>query len=338
MLNLDKNTDGSYNDLIFLKPLFHNKIWGGRRLAEEYGYDIPEGAVGECWAISAHPNGDCEVASGAFEGNTLSELWVSHRELFGNAEGDRFPLLIKILDAKDDLSVQVHPDDTYAAEHENGSLGKSECWYILDAKENGDIVVGQNASSKEEFAAMVEQGKWTELLNYVPIKAGDFFRIDPGTVHAIRTGTLILETQQSSDITYRVYDYDRLGDDGKPRDLHLAQSLEVIDYAQKAPTSGEITAPEIDGVTELMSCKYFSVERYEIEGSKTVAQPWPFMCVSVIEGEGTVSIDGGSGLEHRICKGSHFIAPASSDSLRFSGTMTLIVSHLPHTKWQRYMS
>lgn len=332
MLDLDKNTDRSYNDFIFLKPLFHNKIWGGRRLAEEYGYDIPEGAVGECWAISAHPNGDCEVASGAFEGNTLSELWTTHRELFGNAGGDRFPLLIKILDAKDDLSVQVHPDDEYAAEHENGSLGKSECWYILDAKENGDIVVGQNASSKEEFAAMVEQGKWSELLNYVPIKAGDFFRIDPGTVHAIRTGTLILETQQSSDITYRVYDYDRLGDDGKPRDLHLAQSLEVIDYAQKAPTSGEITAPEIDGKTELMSCKYFSVEKYEIHEAKTIAQPWPFMCISVIEGEGTVCADGGNGEEHRICKGSHFIAPASSGSLRFTGTMTLITSHLPHTK------
>ena len=332
MPSSDMTTNALSTDVIFLKPLFHNKIWGGRRLAEEYGYDIPEGPVGECWAISAHPNGDCEVASGVFSGKTLSELWASHRELFGNEEGDCFPLLIKILDAKDDLSVQVHPDDQYAAEHENGSLGKSECWYILDAKENGDIVVGQNASSKEEFAAMVEQGNWAELLNYVPIKAGDFFRIDPGTVHAIRTGTLILETQQSSDVTYRVYDYDRLGDDGKPRDLHLAQSLDVINYAQKAPTSGEITAPEIDGVTELMSCKYFSVERYEIEGSKTVAQPWPFMCVSVIEGEGTVSVDGGSELEHRICKGSHFIAPSSSDSLRFSGTMTLIVSHLPHTK------
>ena len=179
---------------------------------------------------------------------------------------------------------------------------------------------------------MVEQGKWSELLNYVPIKAGDFFRIDPGTVHAIRTGTLILETQQSSDITYRVYDYDRLGDDGKPRDLHLAQSLEVIDYAQEAPTSGEITAPEIDGKTELMSCKYFSVEKYEIHESKTIAQPWPFMCVSVIEGEGTVCADGGNGVEHRICKGSHFIAPASSGSLRFTGTMTLITSHLPHIK------
>ena len=328
----DMTSNTLSTDVIFLKPVFHNKIWGGRRLAEEYGYDIPEGSVGECWAISAHPNGDCEVASGAYAGKTLSELWSTHRELFGNAGGDRFPLLIKILDAKDDLSVQVHPDDEYAAEHENGSLGKSECWYILDAKENGDIVVGQNASSKEEFEAMVEQGKWTELLNYVPIKAGDFFRIDPGTVHAIRTGTLILETQQSSDITYRVYDYDRLGDDGKPRDLHLAQSLEVIDYAQEALTSGEITASEIDGKTELMSCKYFSVEKYEIHEAKTIAQPWPFMCVSVIEGEGTVCADGGNGVEHRICKGSHFIAPASSGSLRFTGTMTLITSHLPHTK------
>ena len=330
MLDLDKNTDSLYNDLIFLKPIFHNKIWGGRRLAEEYGYDIPEGSVGECWAISAHPNGDCEVVSGAYAGKTLSKLWETHRELFGNVEGDRFPLLIKILDAKDDLSVQVHPDDEYAAEHENGSLGKFECWYILDAKKDGDIVVGQNASSKEEFAELVKQGKWSQLLNYVPIKAGDFFRIDPGTVHAIRTGTLILETQQSSDVTYRVYDYDRLGDDGKLRDLHLAQSLEVI--AQEAPASGEITAPEIDGKTELMNCKYFSVEKYEIHEIKTIAQPWPFMCVSVIEGEGTVFADGGKGCEHKLYKGSHFIAPALSGDLHFVGTMTLIVSHLPQPR------
>lgn len=332
MLDSGKNMDRSYNDLIFLKPLFHNKIWGGRRLAEEYGYDIPEGPVGECWAISAHPSGDCEVSSGPYAGKTLSELWSTHRELFGNAEGDRFPLLIKILDAKEDLSVQVHPDDNYAAEHENGSLGKSECWYILDAKENGDIVVGQNASSKEEFEELVKQGKWSQLLNYIPIKSGDFFRIVPGTVHAIRTGTLILETQQSSDITYRVYDYDRLGDDGKPRDLHLAQSLEVIDYAQKAPTSGKITAPEIDGKTELMSCKYFSVEKYKIHELKIIVQPWPFMCVSVIEGEGTVCAGSGKGCEHKLYKGSHFIAPARSGSLHFSGNITLITSHLPQTE------
>lgn len=202
----------------------------------------------------------------------------------------------------------------------------------MEAKQNGDIVVGQNASSKEEFAELVKQGKWSQLLNYVPIKPGDFFRIDPGTVHAIRTGTLILETQQSSDITYRVYDYDRLGDDGKPRDLHLAQSLEVIDYAQEAPTSGAITAPEIDGKTELMSCKYFSVEKYEIQKIKTIAQPWPFMCVSVIEGEGTVCADGGKGCEHKLYKGSHFIAPALSGDLHFVGTMTLIVSHLPQPR------
>ena len=317
---------------LFLQSVMQEKIWGGTRLRDEFGYEIPSDHVGEYWAISAHPHGVSVVKNGPYAGMGLDQLYAEHRELFGDRTEPVFPLLTKILDANDWLSVQVHPDDEYAAEHENGSLGKSECWYILDAKQDGDIVVGQNASSKEEFAELVKQGKWSQLLNYVPIKAGDFFRIDPGTVHAIRTGTLILETQQSSDVTYRVYDYDRLGDDGKPRDLHLAQSLEVIDYAQEAPTSGEITAPEIDGKTELMSCKYFSVEKYEIHESKTIAQPWPFMCVSVIEGEGTVCADGGNGVEHRICKGSHFIAPASSGSLRFTGTMTLITSHLPHTK------
>ncbi len=132
-------------DIIILEPVFHEKIWGGRRLAEDFGYDIPEGKIGECWAISAHPHGDCVVASGAFVGEKLSHLWDVHHELFGDAKGDRFPLLIKILDAHDDLSVQVHPDDAYAAEHEHGSLGKRECWYVLDAEPHTDIIIGQRA-------------------------------------------------------------------------------------------------------------------------------------------------------------------------------------------------
>lgn len=334
-MSQDINEQNSVDDLLFLQPVFHNKIWGGRRLARDYGYAIPDGNVGECWAIGAHPNGDCKVISGPYEGNTLSELWNSHRELFGNVEGDRFPLLIKILDAKEDLSVQVHPDDAYAAEHESGSLGKFECWYVLDAKKDGDIIIGQNASSKEEFAAMVAEDEWDKLLNHVPIKAGDFFRIDPGTVHAIKAGTLILETQQSSDITYRVYDYNRLDDRGKLRPLHLEQSLEVINYGFQAPVSGEITAPEIDGKTELMNCKYFSVEKYDIKGVKQLPQLWPFMCVSVIEGEGTVRTDDGNGCEYKIRKGTHFIAPAHSGNLYVTGSVTLIVSHLPHKQKDR---
>ena len=316
------------HDLIFPEPIFHEKIWGGRKLADDFGYEIPDGPIGECWAISAHPNGDCVVAEGAWAGKHLSELWDTHRELFGNVEGDRFPLLVKIIDAKDNLSVQVHPDDAYAAEHENGSLGKRECWYVLGADPGTQIVIGQHAHDRAELAAMINEGRWDDMLNLVPCNEGDFFPIEPGTVHAIQGGTVILETQQSSDVTYRVYDYDRVGDDGKPRDLHIQQSLDVVDYAAQAPASGKITAPEVDGVTELMECPNFVVERVRVSGEKVVGEDWPFLCASVIEGSGTVCA-AEAGVEHKIARGMHFLAPAGCGELRFSGDMTLVVSRLP---------
>lgn len=319
-------------DIIILEPVFHEKIWGGRRLAEDFGYDIPEGKIGECWAISAHPHGDCVVASGAFAGEKLSHLWDVHHELFGDSKGDRFPLLIKILDAHDDLSVQVHPDDAYAAEHEHGSLGKRECWYVLDADPHTDIIIGQRARNRQEFAQMIDEGRWDDMLNLVPIHKGDFFRIDPGTIHAIKGGTLILETQQSSDVTYRVYDYDRVGADGKPRELHVRQSLDVVKYDLVPPVSGKVAAPEVDGVTELMACDNFVVKKIVVCGEKVVAQPYPFLCVSVIEGTGSVQVESNAAQSHSLHKGSHFIAPARSGDLTFSGDMTLIVSHLPHVQ------
>ena len=315
-------------DLIFPTPIFHEKIWGGRKLADDFGYEIPDGPIGECWAISAHPNGDCVISGGAWDGMRLSELWDQHRELFGDVEGDRFPLLIKIIDAKDNLSVQVHPDDAYAAEHENGSLGKRECWYVLAADEGTQIVIGQRAHDRAELAGMIDEGRWDDMLNLVPCHVGDFFPIEPGTVHAIQGGTLILETQQSSDVTYRVYDYDRVGDDGKPRELHIQQSLDVVDYAAQAPASGEVTAPEVDGVTELMECPNFVVDRVRVAGEKDVAQPWPFLCVSVIEGSGTVCASE-AGVTHEIARGTHFVAPAGCGELSFVGDMTLVTSHLP---------
>lgn len=315
-------------DLIFPTPIFHEKIWGGRKLADDFGYEIPDGPIGECWAISAHPNGDCAISGGAWDGMRLSELWDQHRELFGDVEGDRFPLLIKIIDAKDNLSVQVHPDDAYAAEHENGSLGKRECWYVLAADEGTQIVIGQRAHDRAELAGMIDEGRWDDMLNLVPCHVGDFFPIEPGTVHAIQGGTLILETQQSSDVTYRVYDYDRVGDDGKPRELHIQQSLDVVDYAAQAPASGEVTAPEVDGVTELMECPNFVVDRVRVAGEKDVAQPWPFLCVSVIEGSGTVCASE-AGITHEIARGTHFVAPAGCGELSFVGDMTLVTSHLP---------
>ena len=230
--------------IIFLHPVFKQMIWGGNRLATDFGYDIPGDNTGECWGISAHPNGDDSIANDCYAGMTLSQLWNEHPELFGNIEGDRFPLLIKIIDAKDNLSIQVHPYDEYAAKNENGSLGKTECWYIIDCPDDAKLVVGHNAKTHEELSDMIHEGRWSEFIRYVPIKKGDFIQIDPGTVHAITSGCMILETQQNSDITYRVYDYDRLSN-GKPRDLHVKQSIDVITVPAK-PVEDSVISVKAD--------------------------------------------------------------------------------------------
>lgn len=309
-------------DLIRIEPVFHEKIWGGRKLETEFGYTIPDGPIGECWAISAHPAGDCHVRNGAYAGMLLSSLWTEHHELFGAAEGDRFPLLIKFLDAAKDLSIQVHPDDAYAAEHEGGSLGKCECWYVLHADPNATIVVGQRAKSPEEFGRLVEEGRWSELLNEVPVHAGDFFQIAPGTVHAIKGGTMVLETQQSSDITYRVYDYDRVQADGTKRELHLQKSLDVIDFGAKPITSGRVSAPTTNGITQLVCCPRYTVWHVRATGTATLSSPKTFYCASVIEGTGRAS-------GHELRKGDHFIVPAGYGTLRLEGDMQLIVSTVP---------
>ncbi len=308
------------NEILFLKPVFKEMIWGGNRLLE-FGYDIPSDKTGECWAIAAHQNGDSVVVGGSFDGKTLSGLWNTNRELFGDSDGDRYPLLIKILDAADDLSIQVHPDDSYAMVNENGSLGKTECWYVLDCKENATIVIGHNAKDKKELADMIENGRWSEFIREVPIKKGDFFQIEPGCLHAIKGGTLILETQQNSDITYRVYDYDRL-QNGKPRQLHVKESIAVINAPFEEAETLRKTEKDGDLIREkLVSCKYYTVEKLDLDGKKEVAQPYAFMNVSVIDGEGEV--DGTP-----IKKGSHFIIPSGYGKAEFSGKLSMIISYI----------
>lgn len=317
-----------FHELIFLEPVFHEKIWGGRELADDWGYKIPDGPIGECWAISAHPNGDCKVVGGTFDGKHLSEVWKEHREVFGavpdgrGGEAEQFPLLVKILDAKDDLSVQVHPDDEYAEKNENGSLGKKECWYVLGCKEGGTIIVGQKAKDAAEFQQMVDEGRWSELLNEVPIHEGDFFQIDPGSIHAIKGGTVILETQQSSDVTYRVYDYDRKQADGTTRPLHIKQGIECVNFDQQPIQSGAVTTPIIGGIQHLADTDRYLVDLIHVNGEKVFSAIPTFRCVSVIEGEGTVA-----GVE--VKRGVHFIIPAAFGDVDCSGTMKLIVSRVP---------
>ncbi len=306
---------------IFLKPVFKQMIWGGNRLGVDFGYDIPGDDTGECWAISAHPSGDCQVRNGEFSGMYLSELWENHRELFGNVEGDRYPLLIKLIDAKADLSIQVHPDDAYARERENGSLGKTECWYIVDCDADAEIVIGHHARTHEEVEEMIRNKRWKDFIRVIPIKKGDFFQINPGTVHAIKGGTLILETQQNSDITYRVYDYDRLSN-GTLRELHVDKSIDVIE-APFVPYEIHSTVQSGEGfeTQSLIVCPVYSVSKVRIHGCAVFRQDKPFLNVSVLEGSGTID-------SMSIKKGDHFILPAGYGEYKMTGDMTLITSSL----------
>ena len=308
-------------EILFLEPVFKEVIWGGDKLATSYGYKIPSDTTGECWAVSAHKNGDCKLINGEFKGKSLSWLWDNHREIFGNAKGDVFPLLIKIIDAKKDLSIQVHPDDEYAKKNENGALGKTECWYILDCEEGATIVVGHNAKSKEELKQMIKEKRWNELIKVRPIKKGDFFQITPGTVHAIKGGTVILETQQNSDITYRLYDYDRLSN-GKPRELHLEKSIDVIKcpYVEESQDFKIIKEDNYDE-KELVKCEFYEVKKLDIHGEKSFVQSKPFEIVSVIEGNGFIN-------EIEIKKGDHFIIPFEYGKYKLKGDMELIISNI----------
>lgn len=306
---------------ILLDPVFLEKVWGGSRLRDAFGYDIPSSHTGECWAISGHPHGDCRVQGGAYDGMTLGALWQAHPELFGGLAGDGFPLLVKIIDAAQDLSIQVHPDDIYAREHEGGALGKTECWYVLDCDPGATIVIGHHAGSEEQFREMVDRQQWDELLREVPIQKGDFFQIDPGCLHAIKGGTMILETQQSSDTTYRFYDYGRL-EDGKARPLHLRQCMDVTQVPFR-PHPVERSCVQEGGasLTRLIACPYYTVYHAAVDGRWERDWDKPFVNISVIGGEGEI---GGRMVE----KGHHLLLPAGCGSVVIQGQLELICSHV----------
>lgn len=313
----------SVKEILFLDPVCTHNIWGGSRLREDYHYPVEGDDIGECWGISAHPNGDGTVRNGAFEGMKLSKVWKTHPECFGNVDYDRFPLMVKIIDAKEDLSIQVHPDDAYAKVHENGSFGKTECWYILDGPKDGALVVGHNAQTREELKEMIHGGRWKDFIREIPVKKGDFIQIDPGTVHAIKGGLLILETQQNSDITYRVYDYDRLSD-GKPRELHVDKSIDVITVPAQSVEDSVTSALHLPSnqLNELYSCQYYEIFKIEVDGKMSFSQKYPFLNMTVVEGEGMIC---GQPLK----KGEHFILPFGFGMVELQGNMQLIASTVP---------
>jgi mannose-6-phosphate isomerase len=306
---------------LFLEPVYLHRVWGGTRLHDLLGGELPSDTIGECLAISAHPEGDCLVRDGEFAGTPLSRLWTEHPDLFGvEATGGQFPLQVKILDASADLSIQVHPTAQYAVTHDNDAE-KNECWFVLGASESGKILVGHNAETREQFAQMATEGRWDELLRHIDMAEGDFFFIPAGTVHAILAGSLIYEVQQASNATYRLYDYDRL-DNGVKRELHVAKALDVV----AAPSRPCATRPMIalsDGATRYLYTRneHFTFSRWIVDGDALVPMDSPFLLAGVLEGSGEVNGVG-------VALGDHFIVPAGSDSALVSGRMTLMVSGL----------
>lgn len=308
-------------EMIFLEPVCTHNIWGGTRLKEQFGYPVQGDDIGECWGISAHPNGDGTIKNGEFAGMKLSELWQQNPAFFGNIEYDRFPLLVKIIDAKDDLSIQVHPDDLYAKQNENGSFGKTECWYVLDCPEDATLVIGHHAKTKAELENMIKEGKWSDFIREIPVKKGDFIQIDPGTVHAIKGGLLILETQQNSDITYRVYDYDRL-QNGKARELHIKQSIDVISVPA-APVENSVIKTDFDNckneLVMLYSCDLYKIFKMDLEGETVFEQNYPFLNITITEGSGMID-------NKPVKKGDHIILPADFGTVTMQGRLEMIAS------------
>ncbi|MCA0971543.1 mannose-6-phosphate isomerase, class I [Halobacillus litoralis] len=314
-----------YKEPMFLQPELKERLWGGTKLKEIFGYSIPSDETGEAWCISGHANGPNVIQNGPLEGRTLREAWDEHRALFANEQGEEFPLLVKILDSKKDLSVQVHPDDTYAREVEDENYGKTECWYVIDCEPGAEIIFGHHAKNKQEFERMVENGEWGNLLRTISVQPGDFFYVPSGTIHAIGAGIQILETQQSSDITYRVYDYDRVGNDGKKRELHLEKSIEVTNIPHEDPAVDRKHTLEAGLKKEtLIEESYFSVYHWTLDGTSKELNAATYQLMSVLEGEGTLETGGET---YTFQKGDHFIIPATMDSFTLKGQAKLTVSH-----------
>jgi mannose-6-phosphate isomerase class I len=239
-------------------------------LIDRFQYQTNEPNIGECWGVSAIPGSESTIDSPPFEGWSLKRLWEERKDLFGRHPAHSFPLLVKFIDAADDLSIQVHPNDAYASKV--GSYGKTECWTILDADEDSTILVGHHAKSQDEFMRFVEAGRYLDLVKRYPLKKGDRFFIEPGTIHAICKGTTLLEIQQSSDLTYRFYDYGRL-ENGKPRPLHLEDAIAV----SKIPD---------DQIRTDFENPYFEVVDQVGSGRRTAGKYGDFLIV--LEGKGIV--------------------------------------------------
>ncbi|HAK42497.1 MAG TPA: mannose-6-phosphate isomerase [Clostridium sp.] len=311
---------------IKFENLYYEKIWGGRKL-ENYRRNLPEGNIGESWEIACHKNGMSIVSNGEDKGNTLIEIIKKYKNLI---VGDKiyiddfkernFPLLMKIINSNDNLSVQVHPNDDYAHRLENDN-GKVEAWYIIDCEEGSEIIVGNRECTKEEFKRSCDIGTVEAYMNRISVKPGELFLIEPGLLHSIGKGILLAEIQQNSDTTYRVYDY------GRGRELHMNKALDVIDFKGK-PKS--IYIKNNLSVEKCINLDKFNIDIYNINGSYSEASDkCKFFIFTCIEGEGEISfMDEGVRKYMDIYTLESFLIPAYLGEYIMTGSMKLIKSYI----------
>ena len=308
---------------ITFTPLYMERVWGGRELETKYERTLPstDTPYGESWEITDRPDEQSVVNAGTYEGSTLGQLWQDHREeIFGGGfeNKERFPLLIKILDARDDLSIQVHPPADIAPELEGEP--KTEMWYIADAEPDAKLYAGMKTGvTREDFKKALTNGTVDQIIHTISPKAGDSIFIPSGRLHAIGAGLLIYEIQQNSDTTYRVFDWNRMGLDGEPRQLHIEESMRCIDFTDAEPSM------DTPNGNTLATCPYFHIDRLNLSENTSVGNPDPdrFSIVSVVSG----SLSSEDGRTYQT--GDFLILPRDAKPLTTLENATILQTTIP---------
>ncbi len=297
------------------EPVYKETIWGGQALATLFGRELPSARIGESWEICAHPQGMSRIRNGSWQGKTLQEVMSTQPALIlgeGRTAETQFPLLIKYIDAGDDLSIQVHPDDEYAGRVER-QPGKTEAWYVLQAGPGAEIIYGLNeAVSREAFIQAVREGTVEAAVRRVAVQAGDMILVPAGTVHSLLKGVAVCEIQQNSDLTYRLYDFNRTGPDGKPRMLHLGKGLAVTAFGQQ---------PALDFRQDSITCPYFSVQRQQVAGQVQDLPAGRFLIYCILQGKGQIAANG---IEVPVQAGDTVLIPACLTAVTLTGQCQLL--------------
>ena len=313
---------------IRLLPYVSETIWGGRKLIEEYGVKTEKNNAAEGWMLSCHEAGSSSVANGIFAGRSFADVVKENPDLCGeNAKNfEDFPILIKFIDAMDNLSVQVHPTKEYCELTGKGQ-SKTECWYIIDCEEDASLILGfKDKLSPEEFKAAIANNTLTDYVEDVKVKKGDFFFIDSGTLHAICKGILLAEVQESSNTTYRIYDYNRVGADGKPRELHVEDGAAVTKLEKYSQPDFSNPALDTDERRLLADCPLFKVWKLETKGSFSGnADEKSFVSLLIMSGSGKLECLGET-LE--LTKGDSIFIPANAGDYTLNGEFEIIETRI----------